>query len=140
MNTTLVWRAWAALSFLLISGAGSLTAQEADAKLESVFKTYLDSYFKLRPLEATRLGDHRFDSQLEDLTPEGRAKWLELTRKTLTDLPKQVDYKKLSRAAQIDFETFQHALKKDEWLTENTHPYEEDTRIYNEYINDSIYL
>jgi len=77
---------------------------------------------------------------LEDLTPAARAKWLELTRKTLADLPKQVEYLKLSRAAQIDFETFQHTLKADEWLTENTHPYEQDTRIYNGYINDSIYL
>src|SRR5882724_467498 len=139
MNTTLIRRVFS-VSILLISTAGNVPAQEADAKLESAFKTYLDDYFRLRPLEATRLGDHRFDSQLEDLTPAARSKWLELTRKTLADLPKQVEYQKLSRAAQIDFETFQHTLKADEWLTENTHPYEQDTRIYNGYINDSIYL
>jgi len=139
MSTTFICRDYL-VSFLLISSAGSAPAQEADAKLESVFKTYLDNYFKLRPLEATRLGDHRFDSQLEDLSPASRAKWLELTRKTLSDLPKQVDYKKLSRGAQIDFETFQHTLKANEWLTENTQPFEQDPRIYNEYINDSVYL
>src|SRR4029077_54109 len=112
----------------------------ADAKLESFFKSYLDDNFRLRPLEATRLGDHRFDAQLEELTPEARAKWLELTRKMLADLPQKIDYSKLSRAGQIDFETFEHTLKFDEWLTENTHPYEEDPRIYNGYINDSVYL
>ncbi len=115
-------------------------AQEADPKLESYFKGYLDENLPLRPLEATRLGDHRFDAQLEELTPEARAKWLELTRRTLTELPQKIDYSKLSRASQIDFETFQHSLKFEEWLTENTHPYEEDPRIYNGYINDSIYL
>ncbi len=120
--------------------ATCVVAQDPEAKLKSVFKSYLDDYFRLRPLEATRLGDHRFDSQLEELTPEARAKWLELTRKTLADLPKQVDYQKLSRPAQIDFETFQHNLKADEWLTENTHPYEQDPRVYNGYINDSVYL
>src|SRR5262249_11420413 len=73
-------------------------------------------------------------------TPEARAKWLELTRKTLADLPKQVDYTKLSRAGQIDFEIFQHNLKADEWLTQNTHPYEDDPRVYNGYIADSVYL
>ena len=104
--------------------ATCVVAQDAEAKLKSVFKSYLDDYFRLRPLEATRLGDHRFDSRLEELTPEARAKWLELTRKTLADLPQQLDYQKLSRPAQIDFETFQHNLKADEWLTENTHPYE----------------
>lgn len=128
------------LLFLLLANATALIAQEADAKLESFFKAYLDDNFRLRPLEATRLGDHRFDSQLEELTPEARARWLELTRKTLAELPQKVEYTKLSRNGQIDFEIFQHSLKFDEWLTQNTHPYEEDPRIYNGYINDSIYL
>jgi Uncharacterized protein conserved in bacteria len=126
--------------FILLANTIALVAQEADAKLEAFFKVYLDESFGLRPLEATRLGDHRFDSQLEDLTPDARAKWLELTRKTLAELPEKIDYSKLSRASQIDFEMFQHDLKFSEWMTQNTHPYEEDPRIYNGYINDSIYL
>ena len=112
----------------------------ADAKLEAFFKSYLDEYFRQRPLEATRLGDHRFDAQLEELAPEARAQWLALTRRTLSQLPGQVDYQKLSRGAQMDFEIFEHELKTAEWLAENTHPYDEDTRIYNDYINDSVYL
>jgi uncharacterized protein (DUF885 family) len=126
--------------FILLAKATVATAQQADAGLEAFFKSYLDESFRLRPLEATRLGDHRFDSQLEDLTPEARTKWLELTRKTLAELPKKIDYSILSRPGQIDFETFQHDLKFAEWLTQNTHPYEEDPRIYNGYINDSVYL
>src|SRR5262249_45163769 len=128
------------IASVLLLASCSLNAQEADAKLESVFKTYLDAHFELRPLEATRLADHRFDSRLEELTPAARAKWLELTRKTLAALPKQVDYKKLSRSGQIDFETFQHSLKTDEWMAENMHPFEQDPRVYNDYINDSVYL
>src|SRR5690242_5083585 len=126
--------------FTLLANIIVATALQADAGLEAFFKSYLDESFRLRPLEATRLGDHRFDSQLEELTPEARTKWLELTRKTLAELPQKVDYSKLSRASQIDFEMFQHDLKFSEWLTQNTHPYEEDPRIYNGYINDSIYL
>jgi len=76
------------VSWLACAPAGVL-AQQADGKLESVFKTYLDDYFRRRPLEATRLGEHRFDSQLEELTPEARAKWLELTRRMLADLPRE---------------------------------------------------
>jgi uncharacterized protein (DUF885 family) len=128
------------LLLLLLSGAITANAQQADAKLESFFKAYLDQYFRGRPLEATRLGDHRFDSKLENLTPEARAKWLKFTRETLAQLPQVFDYSKLSRAGQIDFETFRHDLQFHEWLSLNTHPYEEDPRIYNGYINDSIYL
>ena len=74
-------------------------------------------------MEATRLGDHRFDSRIEDVTPEARGRWLEHTRKALAELPKQVDYQKLSRAGQIDSEIFQHSLTTDIWLTENLHPF-----------------
>jgi uncharacterized protein (DUF885 family) len=121
-------------------GAALLFAQNSDPKLEAFFKMYLDARFQLQPLEATRMGDHRFDAQLEDLSPQSRAKWLALTRKTMSELPKQIDYSRLSRAAQVDFEIFQNHLKTEEWLIENTHPYEQDPRIYNGYINDSIYL
>jgi uncharacterized protein (DUF885 family) len=114
--------------------------QEADARLESFFKEYLTDYFRLRPVEATQLGDHRFDAQLEDLTAESRTRWLEQTRKALADLPVKVDYQKLSRAGQLDFDILRHSLEADIWLTENTHPFEEDPRVYNGYTSDSIYL
>ena len=77
---------------------------------------------------------------IENLSPESRAVWLDNTRKALADLPKQVNYQALSRNGQIDFEIFQHRLAYDVWLGANTHPYEEDPRIYNDYINDSVYL
>src|SRR5215475_10665655 len=87
---------WAVIGCFLFSAFG-IMAQSEDAKLESVFRAYLDDNFKLRPLEATRLGDHRFDSRIEDVTPEARRQWLEATRKALAELPKKVDYQKLSR-------------------------------------------
>ena len=126
----------------IVMWAGSAQAwcQTEDTKLESVFRSYLDDYFRLRPLEATRLGEHRFDSQLEALTPAARAQWLEQTRKALAALPNQVDIHKLSRNAQIDYEIFEHSLKTEIWLTENFHPFEQDPRVYNGYINESVYL
>jgi uncharacterized protein (DUF885 family) len=119
----------------------SLFAQpNEDAKLAAVFKTYLDRRFELQPSAGTELGDHQFDARLEDPTPAARAKWRDLTREMLAQLPKQVDYQKASRAGQIDFEMFRHALKHSEWLEENTHHFEQDPRVYNGYISDSIYL
>ena len=124
----------------LIGRVAQASVPGEDARLEAFFKAYLDAWFSLQPMQATQLGDHRFDAQLEDLTPEARARWLQQTRDTLAALPRQVDYRKLSRGVQIDYEILQHSLQRDEWLTENFHPFEEDPRIYNGYINDSIYL
>ena len=125
---------------LFLAMVGKAAAQSEDAKLESFFKAYLDASFSLRPMQATEMGDHRFDSQLEDLSPGARAKWLEQTRSTFAELPQKVDHQKLSRARQIDFEILKHTLERDEWLTENIHPFEEDPRVYGGYINDSTYL
>ncbi len=131
----------ALIVILFVGCLGHLFAEPAeDAKLAAEFRSYLDEHFELQPMAATELGDHRFDARLEDLTPEARAKWLELTRRTLAELPQRVDYQKLSRAGQIDFEMFQHDLKRSEWLTENMHPFEQDPRVYNGYISDSVYL
>src|SRR5262249_40589045 len=116
------------LALVFCSPAFRLSAQDEDQKLAAVFQTWLTDFFALRPLEATELGDHRFDAQLEDLTPDGRARWLAQMRQMLADLPGRVDYQKLSRAAQIDFETFQHDLTTRIWLAENTHPYLDDPR------------
>ncbi len=126
---------------ILISGLAGARAQTTEnEKLESFFRSYLDERFRHRPVEATKLGDHRFDSLLEDVSRPARDGWLAHTRKTLNELPKQVDYSKLSRPAQIDFEIFKHDLETQIWLAENTKPFEEDPRTYNDYINDSVYV
>jgi uncharacterized protein (DUF885 family) len=121
--------------------ASTLTAfsQSADAELEVFFKEYLDKRFHQRPLEATMLGDHRFDKFLDDVSQQGRERWLKLARQTLKELPRRVTFGKLSRAGQIDFEILKHELTRNIWLAENTRPFEEDPRVYNGYINDSVY-
>jgi uncharacterized protein (DUF885 family) len=126
--------------FLTIAPPRARAQQSEDAKLSSFFKSYLDEHFRQQPLEATGLGDHRFDGLLDDISPQARAGWLAFTRETLKELPTRVDYKQLTRDAQIDFEIFQHELQTDIWLTENTHPFEEDPRTYGGYINDGVYL
>jgi hypothetical protein len=115
-------------------------AGDEDAKLTAFFKEFLEEEFCQRPLEATRLGDHRFDAFLDDLSPKARAGWTDRYRKALTDLPKRVEYGKLSRSAQIDFEILRHHLTRQVWLAENTDPFAEDPRVYNEYVSDSVYL
>src|SRR6266487_4568821 len=74
----------------------------ADAKLDDFFRQYLEEHFRQQPLEATRLGDHRFDALLDDVSRSARDEWRALARRTLRELPRQVDYAKLSRSGQLD--------------------------------------
>ena len=71
-----------AVFFCLLTTA---IAQDADAKLEAFFKAHLEESFKLRPLEATMLGEHRFDHLLDDISSDARKGWLEQYRKQLED-------------------------------------------------------
>jgi uncharacterized protein (DUF885 family) len=111
-----------------------------DTKLNAFFSNYLEEHFRQQPTEATGLGDHRFDALLDDVSPHSREQWLAFARRTLKELPRAVDYKRLTRNGQIDFEIFQHSLQTEIWLAENTQPFEEDPRTYGGYINDSVYL
>lgn len=111
-----------------------------DDKLVAYFKAYLDRDLAARPLLATQLGDHRFDHDLDDVSATARAGWAKRYRETLAELPKKVSYANLTRAGQIDFEIFEHDLKYRLWEIDNTKPFEDDPRVYNVYVSDSVYL
>ncbi|MGZ8919438.1 MAG: DUF885 domain-containing protein [Limisphaerales bacterium] len=122
----------------LLCASNSWAATE-DESLERFFKEYLEDRFRLQPMDATRLGDHRFDHLLDDLAPEALKRQRDFTRKVLKLLPKEVDYKKLTRGGQIDFEILRHELETALWLDENAKPFATNPRIYNEYISDSVF-
>jgi uncharacterized protein (DUF885 family) len=115
-------------------------AADADASLNAFFQEYLEQEFRLQPMAATRLGDHRFDAQLEDLSPAARQAWTEQTRRTLKALPRRVDAAKLSPHGRIDYEIFRHELVKSLWSDANARPFEDDPRVYGDYLSDSVFL
>jgi uncharacterized protein (DUF885 family) len=118
-----------------------LAAAESEGdKLVAFFKAHLDREFKDRPLEATRLGDHRFDHLLDDVSPKARAGWVQRYRDTLAELPKKVEYKKLSRSEQIDYEILKHHLERELWVMENSQPFQDNPLVYNDYLTESVYL
>jgi len=120
--------------------AGPLMAPAAeDDKLAAFFKAYLEAQMKAAPVEASRLGDHRYDDRIEDLSPKARAAYWDKQKSALAGLAR-LDFKSLSRDSQIDFEILCDTLKRNIWLEENTRPYETDPRTWGGYISDSVYL
>ncbi|RLS51514.1 MAG: DUF885 domain-containing protein [Planctomycetota bacterium] len=112
----------------------------ADQSLTTFFRGYLEADFQLSPLRASRLGDHRFDHLLDDLSVESRAQRVDLVRQTLKQLPVEVNYTQLSREGQIDFEILQHRLSLDLWIDEHEKPYERDPRIVSGLATDCVYV
>lgn len=100
-----------------------------DTRLANAFQTYLDEEFRLHPLFATQMGNHEFDDQLDDLSPAARAKDVTRAKNWLAMLPKEIDYKKLSRDGQIDYEIWTNSLKYGLWSVENDNRFEFDPRV-----------
>jgi hypothetical protein len=130
------------LSVMLVCRvAGPVVAQTTeDERLQAFFKSYLEVHFRQQPTAATGLGDHRFDARLDDISPEARAGWRELAKRMLRELPRKVDYSRLSRDGQIDFEVFRSDLQRRLWLMDQLRVFERDPRVYGGYLNDSVYL
>src|SRR5213595_1094935 len=107
--------ALAALVLALAAVAAMADAGPEDAKLATFFRGYLDEDFRRHPFAATRAGDHRYDDRLDDLSPAALAGDRAFVERTLADLPKQVEYARLSRAGQIDYEILRHNLRYALW-------------------------
>ena len=114
--------------------------KDADQALDRFYGAYLEADFARRPLQATRCGDHRFDDRIDDLSAEARAARLAQVRQTLDALPRAVDYAKLSRTAQIDYEILRDALATDLWQSENVRRFEDDPRVYGDYTTECVFL
>ncbi len=115
-------------------------AETGDQALERFYRAYLEADCARRPVQATRLGDHRFDSRIDDLSPAARAARLAQVRQALDALPRAVDYAKLSRSAQIDYEVLRDSLALDAWQQENVRRFEEDPRVYGDYTTECVFL
>jgi len=113
---------------------------DEDAKLAGFFKDFLEEFMKHAPVEASRLGDHRYDDRIEDLSPTARAESVQRQRDALSRLPKEIAFDKLSSEGKVDFQILRDSLVKNIWLADNTKPYETDPRVWNEYLTDSVFL
>lgn len=127
------------LAMFLVAFAPNLLCASEDQKFANFFKEYLEDLMKTSPVEATRLGDHRYDDRIEDLSVKARAASLDKQKALLAKLEKAIDYKALSRDSQIDFEILRDFLKRNIWLEENTHPFEDDPRTWGGYISESVF-
>ena len=102
----------------VVAGEAFGQAQSAgDRALASLARRWLDQSMRLSPVSATQIGDHRFDTRLDDMSARGRAAGLRFAKQTLRALD-AIDQTTLSRANQVDAALLSNALKAQIWTTE----------------------
>lgn len=106
------------LSLVVLSAAAVSQGGPPDESMERRFerfgRRYLDESAALSPVSATLLGDHRFDAQLDDLSPAGRARKADFYRQSLSQLD-TIDPAGLSRPNQVDYGLLKHELRAKLW-------------------------
>ena len=91
---------------LLTACASAPTARGPDAALNTLVEEYFDVQLELSPLNATAIGDTRYDDKLDETTSPGfREKELGIQRAFL-DRARRIDATKLSPSARITWEIF----------------------------------
>jgi uncharacterized protein (DUF885 family) len=119
--------------------AGMTTTDAAiDAKFADLSKRWLDGWLKLNPVNATQQGDHRFDSEIDDLSAAGRAGYVGFSKKMLAELD-TIDTGTLSRENQIDAAILRNQIQSDIWGMETLQSWAWDPQIYGGLAGGAIY-
>jgi uncharacterized protein (DUF885 family) len=118
--------------------AAATAPSAADAAFADLSKRWLDGYLKLSPVSATGIGDHRFDSELDDLSKAGRDAGVAFDREMLKALD-GIAVASLSREYQIDAKILRNQLEYDLWSTETLQSWAWDPQVYNGLAGGAIY-
>ncbi len=112
---------------------------EADITFEGISQRYLNEMIALTPVNATSLGDHRFDAELDDVSAAGYDRRVALARELLLQL-QGLDSAQLSRANQVDARLLTSELQYAIWRVETLAEWRWNPLIYTDLAGNSIYL
>src|SRR5438309_1008574 len=123
------------LSLSILSAA----ATSQDDAFQKIAGDYIEQYLQANPEDATELGDHRFDGQLTDYSPETRAKDL-ATQKEFREKLNALDGSRLTGANDADFRILKENIDYKIFEAEELKEADWNPLIYNQSLANSLYL
>src|SRR5881296_295986 len=127
----------AASIFSLLLVTASATPQ--DDAFKKIARDYIEQYLQTNPEDATELGDHRFDSQLTDYSPDARAKDL-ATQKESRDKLNAIDGSQLTGPNNIDFRILKENIDYQIFRAEELKEADWNPLVYMQSLANSLYL
>src|SRR5216110_941985 len=128
----------AAASVLSLSMHNAFATSQDDA-FQKIAHEYIEQYLRTNPEDATELGDHRFDGQLTDYSPEARAKEL-ATQKEFRDKLSALDGSQLTGANNVDFRMLKENIDYQIFKAEELKESEWNPLVYMQSLANSLYL
>lgn len=120
------------------SAAAPRSNDAADAAFAALSRRALDTWMQRAPISATQIGDHRFDSALDDLSSSGQQQTLRLYRSLLGEL-ERIDVSALGRENQVDAAILRNQLQSEIWNAEVLQPAHWDPQLYNGLAGSALY-
>jgi uncharacterized protein (DUF885 family) len=110
-----------------------------DATFETISKRYLDEMMALTPVNATSLGDHRFDNELDDVSTKSYERRAALAHELLGEV-QALASPELSRANQVDAHLLENELQYEIWRVEELAESRWNPLVYTDLTGNSVYL
>jgi uncharacterized protein (DUF885 family) len=109
-----------------------------DQQFEALGKRFLDESPQLTPVDATSLGDHRFDDRLDDVSAAGWQRQAEFAQAYLASLD-SIDRGTLSRPNQVDLLLLRHELEYQRWKIQTLQDWRWNPLLYTRIAGDAVY-
>src|SRR5213595_3767309 len=123
------------LSLAMLNAA----ATSQDDAFQKIAHDYVEQYLRANPEQATDLGDHRFDGQLTDYSPDARAKDL-ATQKESRDKLNAIDGSQLTGPNNIDFRILKENIDYQIFRAEELKEADWNPLVYMQSLANSLYL
>ena len=128
----------AAASVLSLSLIHASATPQDDA-FQKIAHDYIEQYLQGNPEDATELGDHRFDGELTDYSPNARAKEL-AAQKEFRDKLNAIDGSQLTGANNVDFRILKESIDYEIFRGEELKEPEWNPLVYMQSLANSFYL
>ena len=115
-----------------------VSAAEGNKEFKRIAERYLQFYFRHHPVAATSCGVHDYDSQLNDITPEGRAQYLKSVREFDGQL-NGIVFEELSRENQIDWNLIKADISASILDMDSIKSWRNNPDKYSSYVNTAIF-
>src|SRR5690606_26896771 len=128
----------AAAGFGLFALSCLAVASPADDEFRNLAARFIDDLPKFSQVNATSLGDHRYDHLLDQVDDNGRSRKLNLYRRYSTDLD-AIDRDQLSRANKVDAELLRAEVEANIWTIETLKEWAWNPLVYVNLAGSSLY-
>ena len=115
-----------------------LTAEGMNAAFEGLGSAYIDIITERNPVSGTQLGDHAHDSDLPDVSAEGRRRTLQMLQGIQIAL-KTIDQSQLTPDNRVDYAMLTNALEYQIWSSEELQEWAWNPQYYNDIASYSLY-